>query len=83
MDTKADMAPTRKPDSLPRATPDIITIARMGLKLGIMKNAALPTTAVAMRTASRTSSLAWGFLPSNFTKKGTIARIPINMLINK
>ena len=30
-----------------------------------------------------TSSLAWGFLPSNFTKKGTIARIPINMLINK
>ena len=65
--------PTRKPASPPKEIPLKITIAATGLKLGTIKNAALPATPIAARTAITMISRAFGFLPSNIIKKGSIA----------
>ena len=65
-------APTRKPVSPPKATPARIVTAITGLKLGSIKNAALPATPMAHKVAIVTSSLAWGFLPSNTRKNGSM-----------
>ena len=65
--------PTRNPASPPKETPVRITIAAIGLKLGIIKKAALPATPMAARTEITIISLAFGFLPSNIIKNGSIA----------
>ena len=65
--------PTRKPASPPKEIPVRITKAATGLKLGTMKKAALPETPSADSTAITMISLAFGFLPSNTIKKGSIA----------
>ena len=66
------MAPTRKPVSPPRATPEMMVRARTGLNWGSMKKAARPATPRAQREATSTSSRACGFRPSNTRKKGTM-----------
>lgn len=81
LDTNADDAPTKNPDSAPKVTPAIIITAIVGLKAGTMKNIDLPITAVAERTAIIISSLACGSLFSNVIKNGTIMYIIISKLI--
>ena len=58
-----------------------VAILLDALKLGSMKNAALPTTAVAISTDIITSCRAPGLLRSNLTKKGTIANSTTPILI--
>ena len=53
--------PTKKPASAPKAIADMITIAMIGLKLGVIKKAALPAVASAIMVARTTSSLTSGF----------------------
>lgn len=66
------MAPTRKPVSPPKATPEMMVRASTGLNWGSMKKAARPATPRAQRTAMITSSRAWGLRPSNTMKKGSM-----------
>lgn len=72
LDTSMDKAPTRKPLSPPRATPEMMVIAITGLNWGSMKNAARPATEMAHSTAMTTSSRAWGRRPSNTRKNGAM-----------
>ena len=74
-------APTKKPVSPPRDTPAMMTRAMTGLNCGSMKNAILPATPMAHRTAMRTSSLALGFLPSNTRKKGRMHSMSTAMAV--
>ena len=67
-----ESAPTKNPDSAPKHTADMITNAMTGLKLGTMKNAALPATAMAVSTAMINTSLAWGLRLSKVRKNGII-----------
>ena len=71
-ETKPVIEPTKNPVSPPKHTPAIITSATTGLNCGNIKNAALPATAMAHSTLITTSSLAFGFLPSNIIQKGII-----------
>ena len=68
-------APTKKPVSPPKPTPAIIVNASTGLNCGNIKKAALPAMAMAQRVAISTSSLAFGFLPSNTRKNGIMHSI--------
>ena len=72
LDISMVMEPTRNPLSAPSATPAMMVIAMTGLNCGSMKNAARPATPRAQSTAMITSSLAWGFRPSNTMKNGSI-----------
>ena len=74
-------APTRKPDSPPKATAVMTTMAVTGLNWGSMKNAALPATAMALSVAMVTSSLAMGRRLSKTRKKGSIVIARISRLI--
>ena len=60
--------------------PESMMMAKMALKFGI-GIATRPATASAHSTAIITSSLAWGFLPSNAMKNGIISsmmmRVPV------
>ena len=81
LETNALTAPTKKPDSAPKQTPAIITIAIMGLNCGNIKKAARPATAIADSMAITINSLDCGFLFSNTIKKGIMVQIIINRLI--
>ena len=67
--------PTKNPASPPKEIPVRITMAATGLKLGTMKKAARPATPMAANTEITMISLAFGFLPSNIIKKGSMAAI--------
>ena len=66
------IAPTRKPVSPPKATPEMMTMAMTGLNWGNMNSAARPAIAMAQSTAIITSSRALGLRPSKIRKKGSI-----------
>ena len=70
LETKAEIAPVKKPALLPRQIPEIITMASMGLNCGSIKNAALPATEMAHKTLIKTSSLESGFLSSKLNING-------------
>ena len=67
--------PTRNPASPPKETPVRITMAATGLKLGIIKKAALPATPMAARTEITMISLAFGLRPSKIIKNGDYAKV--------
>ena len=56
----------------PNATPEMMTSASTGLKLGSMMNTMRPATLTAQSTAMMTSSRGWGLRPSKIRKKGVM-----------
>lgn len=80
-ETKPVTAPTKNPVSAPKHNPEIIRIATVGLKWGVIKNTVLPATAMVHRTLITISSRAFGFRDSKHSKKGINVSSMISKLI--